>query len=406
VIKKIKKKGIRKSLQLAYWHFINKIKRGYYYFFCLLPVREARIVFESEGDFSDNTRALYDYMKNEDYFSKYQAIWLVDDVEKVKQRENVILVSKKGRKMRIRTAYYLATCGYYFYTHSNWLVNLKQRRKQKIVNLTHGFGYKEAKGSKRTKFDALVVTGDIPAKELSRYNHCTLEKVQKLGYPRNDYFYSDLSEVKEKVEEKYRLKHYESRIIWMPTFRKSFNKAVSEDYFENETGLPIFETKRELKDFDAFLKDKGILLILKVHHLQAELSVFKENYSNILVLRDVELMEMDVQLNQILPLTDGLITDYSSVSTDYMLLDKPIIYTLDDYEQYNASRGIWPPNAIDLMKGEHVYSVEELGKAVLAIDKGEDIYRKERDKLVGQFHENLDGNASKRILKYAGIDKS
>ena len=38
--------------------------------FCFFPINENLILFESEGDFSDNSYALYDYMKKNGYFEK------------------------------------------------------------------------------------------------------------------------------------------------------------------------------------------------------------------------------------------------------------------------------------------------------------------------------------------------
>ncbi len=34
-----------------------------------------------------------------------------------------------------------------------------------------------------------------------------------------------------------------------------------------------------------------------------------------------------------------LVSDYSSVAIDYLLLDRPLGFTLDDYEAYTESRG-------------------------------------------------------------------
>jgi len=388
----------------------DRINRCLYRLFCLVPIKKARIIFESEGDFTDNAQALYNYMKVENYFNKYQAIWLVDDVKKMKKREKVIAASKKGGQVHLKMAYYLATCEYFFYDHNNMFAHLQKRKNQKVIYLSHGVGYKKAKGrskgTEKTSFDTAIATGDITALGLSLFWACDIMKVQKLGYPRTDYFYSDLSDVEKRFEEEYHLKLYKKVMLWMPTFRKSITEKISENYFDNETGLPLFGTKAELEAFNAFLKDEEILFILKVHQLQAELSVFKEKYSNILILREEILERMDVQLYQFISLTDALITDYSSVSVDYMILDRPIIYTLDDYEEYDKARGIWPENAIDLMRGEHVYSVEELKKAVLTVKGGEDKYHKERGAIISQFHKHLDGNASQRIIEYAGIDKS
>ena len=113
---------------------------------------------------------------------------------------------------------------------------------------------------------------------------------------------------------------------------------------------------------------------------------------------------MGVQLYQFISQTDALITDYSSVSVDYALLDRPVIYTLDDYEQYAASRGIYPENAIDYMKGYHVYQIPQLYDAIEQIAAGEDPYKSARAEIMDVLYTHADGNAAKRILKHLEIE--
>ena len=183
------------------------------------------------------------------------------------------------------------------------------------------------------------------------------------------------------------------------------NKDLSENYLTNETGLPIFSQEKELTDFDRFLQKEQVLFILKLHHLQAQLPVFKKKFSNIMILNDQDLMKQDIRLYQFIALTDALVTDYSSISVDYMLLDRPVIYTLDDYEKYNASRGIWPENAIDYMKGHHIYCIKDLEDSILELVKGLDRYKEDRNNVIHYFHKYIDGESSKRIVEYLGLTR-
>jgi len=101
--------------------------------------------------------------------------------------------------------------------------------------------------------------------------------------------------------------------------------------------------------------------------------------------------------------TDALITDYSSISTDYMLLSRPIIYVLDDYEEYQKARGLSPENALDLLVGYHVMNISDLENAITEVYTGIDKYADARDKLLLLMHTHADGNASKRIIKNLGL---
>ena len=41
-----------------------------------------------------------------------------------------------------------------------------------------------------------------------------------------------------------------------------------------------------------------------------------------------------LDINNILPEINLLITDYSSIATDFLLLDRPLLYVMPDYDQF------------------------------------------------------------------------
>ena len=377
-----------------------------FHVFKLFPIKTNTIILESEGDLCDNAYALYDYMISNNYDKKYEIIWLVDHIEKYSGNK---FLSKNVYNLNLRLMYYLAVSKYYIYDHNNLLMYMKKRKEQNIVYLSHGFGFKKGtlknKDKIKTEFDIMIVTGDLPAKGNSLFWQSDINKVQRLGYPRLDYFFKNNDESLRTLDKAIHINDYGLKVLWMPTFRQSINKDLSQDYIDNETGLPILNTKDSIEEFNNYLKQNNILFILKLHHLQSELEVFKSNFSNILILRDEDLTKLNIQLYQFVSLTDALITDYSSISVDYLLLDRPIIYTLDDYDQYNSTRGIYPENAIDYMPGYHVYSLNELIESIDEINSGIDKYKESRKKVLPVFFTHQDGNSSKRILEYLNITK-
>ena len=292
--------------------------------------------------------------------------------------------------------------GWYIYDHCNLLAPLVKRKEQKVIYLSHGWGYKAAKGgctaNDRTHYDMITVTGPIPAKGMSEYWQEPEERAIITGYPRLDYFFQSNISERKKVNRRWHFDQYKRVIFWMPTFRKSNNETLSEDYIENQTGLPIFETKNSLQQFSHFLKARNVLLVFKLHHLQAELPVFQTHFDNILLVRDEDLLDMGVQLYQFISMADAMISDYSSISIDFMLKDKPIIFTLDDYKEYDKSRGLFPKNAIDYMKGYHVYNQKELEESISEIIDGADKYKEERHAVLKDYHKFTDGNSARRVM--------
>ena len=369
-----------------------------------LPIDDYSIVLESEGDCSDNTYALFDYMKKNGYVGKYRITWLVDCPENFKNEENVQYVQKKIRDCFVKeTIKRLRTCKWYIYDHCDVLKD-KKREGQKIIFLTHGAGFKAASlGIDSCYADTIYTLSPFFYRRVSDWCGCKVEAMKDLGFPRLDFFFKELSETQIQFRKKYELESYKTVFLWMPTFRTSKNKFFSEDYFSSETGLPILYKKKELDELNEMMRMNGSVCFFKVHHLQADLDAFKEKYSNIIILTDEDLRQSNLQLYQFIGVTSCLITDYSSISTDYMLLDRPMIYTMDDYEEYKNSRGFSVEDPAQYFAGYHVYDKNQLTQAIQEVASGIDVYKEERKKVLPLFHSHIDGNSSARIVNDIGL---
>lgn len=391
-----------------------KYKLNNYYFYHYqkkLPIQENLIVMESEGDLSDNAYALYDYMKENGYLKKYQVVWLVDDVKTASKNKWL------NTKFATKNAYdaidrerdkALSTCKWYIYDHCNVFSELEKRPEQLVFNLWHGVGYKGVKGkpaTEKTSFDYFDTLSDqISVYCQAKFFGCSKDKGKALGYPRLDYLFNSQKLGSEFIK-KLGISSKNKVILWMPTFRKSKSVALSEQYEFSNTGLPILYTEKSLKRFDEYLTSNNITILLKVHHLQADLPVFKKKFNNIIIIKDEQIKKAGLQLYQFIAGTDGLITDYSSIAIDYLLMDKPIIFTLDDYEEYDKSRGFIIDNAKDYMPGHHVYNYDDLIKALDDVSNNKDYYKSDRAKILPLYHKYSDGNSSARVLNFLKIEK-
>lgn len=141
---------------------------------------ENRMLFETNDDFTDNGRALFDYLIEKGYNKKYEIVWLVHEPSKYKeyQFENVKFVQnfKKGSTIRRAEAYkYALTSKYIFYTQAfNWIG--MSRRNQLFIDLWHGCGYKANKNGRKVFFDYCLVPGDIFIKTKMEFFGCTSKK--------------------------------------------------------------------------------------------------------------------------------------------------------------------------------------------------------------------------------------
>ena len=95
---------------------------------------------------------------------------------------------------------------------------------------------------------------------------------------------------------------------------------------------------------------------------------------------------------------DILITDYSSVYVDYLLLDRPIIFSCPDLQKYKNDRGFIVDNPELLMPGVIVKNQASLIKNIDLIINGNDEFKSIRNDKFSLFHTYKDDNSSKRLL--------
>lgn len=361
-----------------------------------LPVQNKTFFFESEDDFCDNSWALYQYLLKK---KKYKFVWIVSNAHNFKNTEDTRFISWKSL-YGLSAIYYYSVSGYIFYTHCMYR-GYHKRKQQLVVDLEHGTGFKAGKNSTGNYCDYALVTGEFWIKPFSKYLGIPEEKLLPLGYPRLDLLLKNLSSGQENPL--CRDKQFKKLVIWMPTFRASRVKELSEASMDNETGLPLVDNKKKLEILDWDLSNLGILLMIKVHHLQAEKAIFLNTFQSIIFINDKMLVQKGIQLYEMIGKTDALITDYSSISVDYLLADKPIGYILDDYDLYKKSRGFKFENITDYMPGEHIYTMNDYMAFLRSILDNCDKYKVDRERMISIMHASPKGGSCEKICSYFGI---
>ena len=106
-------------------------------------------------------------------------------------------------------------------------------------------------------------------------------------------------------------------------------------------------------------------------------------------------LSQEREINDLLFITDLLITDYSSVIYEASILDIPMLFYAFDLEEYIASRDFYEPYE-DFVPGRIVRSFDELMAAMAAGD-----YQQEK---VAPFCERnfeyRDGHATDRVIDW------
>ena len=188
------------------------------------------------------------------------------------------------------------------------------------------------------------------------------------GYPRNDMLFG--------------INNKEKTITFLPTHRG-----------EGEGGIQNIFQSFDSNEFDSFLEKRSCRLLIKPHFYDLN-NITLETTEHINILKE------DVDLYQLLSKTDILITDYSSVYFDFLLLDRPVIFTPFDIKEYiNKDRQLYY-DYNEVTPGPKCKNWDEVLIELDKILKSEDGYKKERQQVNDYFNKYKDGNSSKRVYEF------
>ena len=346
----IQHEGLLSIVKRPYCIIIKLVNQLLIGIFCFFPVIANKIILESQVDYSDNVRAFYEYAsKNKD--NPFHFIWLVQNPSYYKNRYEGTFVSRNELFINIRADYHIATAGYLIFSHPYWLK--KWRKNQTVINTTHSVAQLKATSNGKSKktYDYVLTCSDYctEVRKQTFHDYCDSHYLC-IGQPRIDLLFSHEDCLKKLFPNMPNKKI----ILCMETFKQttSWNDGGANDIFS----LNVISSISELKKLDQYLFDNDYILINKIHHLQ-DLSVINSvNLSRIVYITDSDLRAVDIQVNQLLENAVLLLTDYSSVFYEFLLLDRPIGFLIGDIDEYK--RGFIIENPLDEMPGKAIKEVE------------------------------------------------
>lgn len=294
--------------------------------------------------FTDNVKYLYLYLHLKKNKNRYKIYFVTNNFITLKKMREKGLEAVKRDSLK---CFILAMkARFYVFTHTISDVFYFKRKNCIAINLWHGspikrMGYDSNIDMKWIKFRkklGLAIPYDswdyfVVASEnfVNLFRSCLKIKPEKIipaGLPRNDVLFlakrlKFQRRIYNKVLSSLGINKNESMkiILYAPTFRdlKKFRGAQ----LENINKLIYY--------FKQFFPEGNSILMIRTHPFGR----FQINYDEKNVL-DVSSYE-DIQ--ELLIATDILITDYSSVIFDYMILNRPIVLFVWDFDEYRKIRG-------------------------------------------------------------------
>jgi len=375
------------------WNIRIRLRNLYWYYYGLYKVDKRKIIIDnfSGNGYGDNPKYIAEELirKNPNY-----------DIVCVLNERNAI--NKNNIPPYIRTVVFGSKEWIYEYcTAKIWIGNtrkshfFRKRKEQYYIQTWHGgiaikYIEKDAEEQltkeyvKRAKIDSramdLLISDSKWQTSMFKRAFWYSGPIMECGLPRNDILFDSnkKKEITTKLDKHFNLNKNTIKVLYAPTFRKSLSTDVYKLDFENI-----------VKSFEKHFK-KDVVVLIKLHPNVIHLADDIEYNNKVLNANSgIDTQELEIY-------SDVLITDYSSMMFEYLLMNKPCFVYASDFDDYIKERKLH----FDLQELPFPFSknTEELKKCIETFNTKnyiEAINRfKEKEKIVE------DRNASKVIANW------
>lgn len=287
--------------------------------------------------YSDNSKYFYEYVR--EHHKEIKPIWLTRDREIQKE-----IKSKGGSILLVNSLkgiYYSLLAKNIFISSGKQDVNTLCINGANWIQLWHGspakkIGLDDKYANSNSFFQQKIVKNLFPFASEFNYHRIAsnapffstilssafgtpMNQIMETGTPRNDVFF-----LKEEDPFNTRLRNQFSDcklVYYLPTFR------------DNSTIKSMFSLlDYDKAELEKFLTLQNIVLVNKGHYVDNSpvKDMVVEADSRIINLRDEEVSDVNFMLKD----ADALVTDYSSVYYDFLLVERPIIFAAFDLNEY------------------------------------------------------------------------
>ncbi len=279
-----------------------------------LPVKN-RVLFYSiraDGKLLDNSKAVY---------------------EALNYKKIIFARKQPHSKLKKAKAYYYLLTSKVIVTddYCGYMRAMELRKKQRLLQIWHGCGaFKKFALDARTdvspeyeraahsQYSAVNVSAESCRKIFAGAFGIEEERCLSLGIPMTDYLINNAAELKEKALNECQLLKGKTVYLYCPTFREKNGHII-----DFNCGIDWDKLSRKLNENEIF--------IVRRHPIENN-RFFERDYDNIIDLTESSTIMLTAA-------ADVVITDYSSVVHDAVLVSKPTVFYCPDINEY--SRGFY-----------------------------------------------------------------
>jgi CDP-ribitol ribitolphosphotransferase len=340
---------------------------------------------DSRAEMSGNFEFVYNEMLRQNLDQKYSIHALF--------KSNISARRKFVDKFKF--PYLLGKADYIFVDDFHPLLyKIKFRKSQEIIQLWHAVGAFKTVGYSRT--------GKKGGPFLNSVNHRNYTKafvssendipyygeafgikenyIIPSGVPRTDIFFDENYEINtvRKMEETLPIIRNKKVILFAPTFRGSGHHTAHYPFF-----------KIDFSRLARYCKEHNAVVLFKMHPFVKNKLVIPKEYEEYFI--DVSYMR---EVNDILFITDILISDYSSLVYEFAVFKRPMLFYAFDLEDYVTSRDFYEPYE-KFVPGKIVETFDEVINALY----NEDFDQEKVPKFLNKHFKYQDGKSSQRVVR-------
>lgn len=327
------------------------------------------------------------YLVDNEFNKKYR---IVCGIESLKYKDNTQGVEFAGK---FRSILLFFRARHVFYTAGQ--IPIKPSKNQIVIHFSHGSANFKKMGSltdigygEQFYFTYITATSKLYVPIIMEEFQCPEECVKIIGDPQNDQILSFR-------KGNYDFSQYDKLIVWVPTYRQSdgYDKKDS----NLNTLIPLFD-ESDYPKLNSILSKYNIKLIVKLHISQICKDDKMCHFSHFDIYTHQEFINMGFEIYHLVADSDVLIGDYSSLSLQYLLTDRPQGYVVPDIEDYCKNRGIVFDDPEAYMGGHIIKTQEQFYSFIHDIAMNKDVFRNKRHWVADQIFEYKDANNCARAI--------
>lgn len=329
-----------------------------------------------------NSKYFFDYLKEKNYCNVY----FVTKDKRVPLENRITPRSLK---------FYEKLSQAYIVIFESWVpLSFKKREESKWIQLWHGTPFKKLlfdsheyfissfnRNHKRNKqkdirrWDYLLSDSIGGLQKLSSSFAIDKSRILNYGYPRVQWLINNKMnvELQEKIKRSISIPNNKKIVLYVPTWR-DYN------YKSNNPDLSY------LMDMDQLVQGLGedYIIIYKDHSMG-----LKKRYENVVIPNE------EVEIQELILISDIVISDYSSIIFDALSIDIPFYLYINDFDKYETARGVYS-DMDDLFSIFYVKREDKLSKKILEISE---TYPNKEYKYVKELYSNTVIKDSNKLLE-------